>query len=69
MVKIQVRTIPKKYMDKVYRYTQHVIALPLNCNAELEPFLNKQLELSVKDDALVLTIKKPMEAAQDGERN
>jgi hypothetical protein len=56
-------------MDKVYRYTQHVIALPLNCNAELEPFLNKQLELSVKDDALVLTIKKPMEAAQDGERN
>ena len=69
MVKIQTRTITKKYRDKVYSYKQHIVLLPLPCNEELASFLDQQLDLKIKDDALILSLKKPMEEAQDGERN
>ena len=69
MVKIQTRTIPKKYCDKVYSYEQHIVLLPLPSNKELAPFLGRQLDLKIQDYALILALKKPMEEAQDGERN
>ena len=69
MVKIQTRNVTKKYRNKVYSYKQHIVILPLPTNEELAPFLDKQLYLKIKDDALILAIKKPMEKPQDGERN
>lgn len=69
MVKIQIRTIPKKYRDKVYTYKQHVVALPLSCNEDLAPFLGQELYFKIEDDALILSLKKPTEETQDGKRN
>ncbi len=69
MVKIHTRTIAKKYRDKVYCYKQNIILLPLNSNEELAPFLGQQLELNIKDGTIILTPKKSVEEAQDGERN
>jgi hypothetical protein len=69
MVKIQTRTITKKYTDKVYAYKQHVIALPLSCNENIALFLGQQLDFKIEDKSLILSLKKPMEKAQDGERN
>jgi hypothetical protein len=67
MVKIQTRTIRKKYRDKLYSYKQHLVPLPLTRNSELVPFLGRQLDFSIKDGDLILTLKKPMEEQQDEE--
>jgi hypothetical protein len=69
MVKIQTRTITKKYKAKVYSYEQHVVLLPLPCNEELAHFLDQQLDLKIQDDALIFALRKPMEKPHDGERN
>lgn len=60
MVKIQTRTITKKYRDKVYSYKQHIVLLPLPSNKELTSFLDQQLDLKIIDDTLILALKKPV---------
>ena len=62
MVKIQTRTIRKKYKRNQpdYEYKQHLIPVPLAKNEELTPFLKKQLDfdMNIKDDTLNVKLKK-----------
>ncbi len=62
MVKIQSKTIRKKYKPKgpPYAYTQHLMLFPLGQNDELAPFLKQELEftMTVSEDRLHITLKK-----------
>ncbi|MFA5571501.1 MAG: hypothetical protein GX799_03460 [Crenarchaeota archaeon] len=62
MVKIQSKTIRKKYKPTAppYTYTQHLMLFPLEQNDELTPFLKQELEftMTVNEDILHITLKK-----------
>jgi len=63
MVKIQSKTIRKRYKPKAppYTYTQHLMLFPLEQqNDELTPFLRQELEftMTVNEDMLHITLKK-----------
>jgi hypothetical protein len=62
--KIIVRKIKKKYNDKVYNYEQYAVILSLKTNKELSSWIGRQLDVDVRNDALVITPRKPED---DGE--
>ncbi|MGA2682188.1 MAG: hypothetical protein ABSF44_10365 [Candidatus Bathyarchaeia archaeon] len=45
MVRIQTRTVSKKYKKNQpgYEYKQHLIPIPLSKNEEIKPFLKQRL--------------------------
>jgi hypothetical protein len=62
MVKIQSKTIRKRYKPKgpPYTYTQHLMLFPLERNDELTPFLRQELEftMTVNEDIIHITLRK-----------
>lgn len=73
MVKIQIRTVRKKYKKNQpsYEYKQHLIPIPLTKNEQLTPFLKQQLDfdMNIKDDTINVKLKKQKTEGNSNEEN